>query len=59
MCPETLNKMNYWLLNGPTLEIPGRIVQIDESLFVHKAKYHRGRYQDQQVLVFGLSDVSF
>ena len=28
---------------------PGRVVQIDESLFNHKQKYHRGRVADHQI----------
>ena len=34
-------------------------VQIDESLFVHKIKYHVGRYSDTQVWVFGIADKTF
>ena len=36
----------------------GTIVQIDESLFNHKAKYHRGRHPQQETWVFGLADTS-
>ena len=37
---------------------PGVIVQIDESLFRHKPKYHRGRPAAQEVWVFGMVDTS-
>ena len=36
----------------------GRIVQVDESLFSHSVKGHRGRPPNQQVWVFGIVDVS-
>ncbi|KAF9744318.1 hypothetical protein NGRA_3576 [Nosema granulosis] len=36
----------------------GIICQIDESLFVHKVKYHRGRAPRRQVWVFGIVDTS-
>lgn len=36
----------------------GRIVQIDESCFSHKPKYHRGRASEQPIWVFGLVDTS-
>ena len=35
---------------------PGRIVQIDESLFAHKPKYHRGRAPQSEIWVFGMAD---
>ena len=35
---------------------PGRIVQIDESLFAHKLKYHRGRAPQSEIWVFGMAD---
>ena len=35
---------------------PGRIVQIDESLFAHKPKYHRGRAPRNEIWVFGMAD---
>ncbi|ORD93149.1 hypothetical protein ECANGB1_978 [Enterospora canceri] len=37
----------------------GIVVQIDESLFRHKQKYHRGRQPGCEIWVFGLADVSF
>ena len=37
---------------------PGVIVQINESLFRHKPKYHRGRPAAQEVWVFGMVDTS-
>lgn len=41
-------------LGGPQI-----ICQIDESLFTHKQKYHRGRISDHQTWVFGIVDTSF
>ena len=37
---------------------PGIICQIDESLFSHKVKAHRGRAPQQQIWVFGILDTS-
>ena len=37
---------------------PGVIVQIDESLFRHKPKNHRGWATTREVWVFGLCDTS-
>ena len=37
---------------------PGVVVQIDESLFRHKPKYHRGYATRNEVWVFGLCDTS-
>lgn len=37
---------------------PGVICQIDESLFSHKVKAHRGRGPREQVWVFGIVDTS-
>lgn len=36
----------------------GQVVSIDESLFCHKVKYHRGRAPNTEVWVFGLVDIS-
>lgn len=36
----------------------GLIVQIDESCFSHKPKYHRGRAAKEPIWVFGLVDTS-
>ena len=36
----------------------GVVVQIDESLFRHKPKHHRGRATTNEVWVFGLCDTS-
>ena len=36
----------------------GVVVQIDESLFRHKPKYHRGRAPRNEVWVFGMCDIS-
>ncbi|CAC5422633.1 unnamed protein product [Mytilus coruscus] len=40
---------------------PGVVVQIDESLFNHKAKHNRGRRakKEGELWVFGLADTSF
>ena len=35
------------------------VCQIDESLFRHKPKYHRGRATDQELWVFGIADTSY
>ena len=45
----------------PQLGGPGVVVQIDESLFNHKAKHNRGRRADNEDerWVFGLADTSF
>ncbi|KAI4293354.1 hypothetical protein PAPHI01_2628, partial [Pancytospora philotis] len=32
--------------------------QVDESLFVHKQKYHVGRVAEEQIWVFGIADTS-
>ena len=37
---------------------PGVVVQIDESLYRHKPKNHRGRATQNEVWVFGLVDTS-
>ena len=36
----------------------GRVVQIDESSFTKKAKYHRGRHASEKQWVFGITEVS-
>ena len=47
------------LMNNPIqLGGPGVIVEIDESLFRHKPKYHRGRYPVEDSWVFGMVDRS-
>ena len=38
---------------------PGVIVQIDESLFSHKAKYRHGRLPKEQIWVFGIVQTSY
>ena len=49
-----------FLLKNP-IRLGGRnvIVQIDESCFSHKAKYHRGRAPNDPICVFGIIDTSF
>lgn len=37
----------------------GAIVQVDESLFSHKVKAHRGHPPNEQVWVFGIVDTRF
>ena len=49
-----LNHDSPLLLGGP-----GVVVQIDESLFRHKPKNHRGRATSREVWVFGLCDTSY
>ena len=46
-------------LNGEKLGGPGVIVEIDESLFRHKPKYHRGRAPQNELWVFGMVDTSY
>ena len=47
------------LVNNPIqLGGPGLIGEIDESLFRHKPKYHRGRYPVEDCWVFGMVDCS-
>ncbi|KRH94228.1 hypothetical protein M153_3290007862 [Pseudoloma neurophilia] len=41
------------------LDGPNRIVEIDESLFVHKTKYNVGRFAETQVCVFSIADTTF
>lgn len=38
---------------------PGAIVQIDESMFRHKPKYHRGRATEKELWVFGIADTRY
>ena len=47
-------------LLGITIRLggPGTVVQIDESLFQHKPKHHRGRPTHSPVWVFGMVDMS-
>ena len=44
--------------NPSPLGGPGRIVQINECLFRHKPKYHRGRHPRADAWVFGMVDTS-
>ena len=48
-----LNHDSPLMLGGP-----GVVVQIDESLFRHKPKNHRGRATTNEVWVFGMCDTS-
>ena len=50
---------SFKLLQTPiVLGGPGVIVEIDESLFSHKVKAHRGHVPRQEVWVFGIVDTS-
>ena len=46
-------------LNGEKLGGPGFIVEIDESLFRHKPKYHRVCAPQNELWVFGMVDTSY
>lgn len=48
----------YWQDCDKRLGGDNIIVQIDESLFSHKPKYHRGRAPEREMWVFGLVDTS-
>lgn len=48
----------YFLENPIYLGGGGIACQIDESLFRHKPKYHRGRATDYEIWVFGIADTS-
>ena len=48
-----LNHDSPLMLGGPEV-----VVQIDESIFRHKSKHHRGRATMNEVWVFGLCDTS-
>ena len=49
-----------WKLCQLTIKLggPGMTVQIDESLFKHKRKYHRGTGPQTEKWVFGIVDIS-
>ena len=49
---------DYFAKNPIKLGRPGIIVQIDESCFSHKVKFHHGRPPSKQLWVFGLVDTS-
>ncbi|KRH92011.1 hypothetical protein M153_144990003, partial [Pseudoloma neurophilia] len=38
---------------------PNRIVEINESLFIHKTKYNVGRFAETQVWGFCIADTTF
>ena len=54
------NICSQYLVNNPIqMGGPGIILEIDESLFRHKPKYHRGRQpQHDSGWVFGIVDTS-
>lgn len=49
----------YWVRNPCQLGGSDIICQIDESLFRHKPKYHRGRATEHEIWVFGIADTSY
>lgn len=49
---------NYFIINPIKLGGNGIICQIDESLFRHKPKNHRGRATQHEIWVFGIADTS-
>ena len=49
---------NHFITNPIHLGGHGVIVEIDESLFSHKPKHHRGRSTKSEQWVFGLADTS-
>ncbi|KRH94410.1 hypothetical protein M153_27000010063 [Pseudoloma neurophilia] len=38
---------------------PNQIVEINQSLFVHKTDYDVGKFAETQVWVFGIADTTF
>ena len=52
-------KGRYFKRNSTYLGGDSVVVQIDESLFCHKTKYHRGRFAQDPVWVFGIFYCSF
>ena len=48
----------YFVQNPIKLSAPGVIVQIDESSFSHKPKYHHGRAPASLIRVFGIVNTS-
>lgn len=50
---------NYFSINHVQLGGNGIICQVDESLFRHKPKYHRGRATNNELWVFGIADCSY
>lgn len=49
----------FFSLNPVRLGGENIICQVDESLFCHKPKYHRGRASEVQVWVFGIADTNY
>lgn len=54
-----LNIVRYFEQNPVLLGGNGIVCQIDESLFRHKPKYHRGRAADHEKWVFGIAGCSY
>ena len=60
MCRSFRNAcVEFFIRNPIFLGGPGIIYQIDESLFVHKQKYHRGRTSEHQVWAFEIVNASY
>ena len=60
MCRSFRNACVEFFIRSPaSLGGPGIIYQIDESLYFHKQKYHRGRTSEHQVQVFGIVNASY
>ena len=55
-CREVYSK--YFESNPMKLSGSGVAIQIDESCFLHKPKFHRGRAPIKPLLVFGILDTS-
>ena len=60
-CNKLLCEICSWKLCQVSIVLggPGVVVQIDESLFSHRVKAHRGRPPTQEVWVFGIVDTSY
>ena len=56
-----LREICSWKLCQSTIKLggPGKTVEIDESLFKHKPKYHRGSGPQTDKWVFGIVDLSY
>jgi LSD1 subclass zinc finger protein len=53
-CCENFIMHNPVMLGGNNI-----VINLDESLFRHKPKYHRGRLTKHELWVFGVADTSF
>ena len=60
MCRNFRNTCEEFFVRNPIfLGGPSIICQIDESLFVNRQKYYRGRTSEHQVWVFGIVDTGY